>query len=180
MSESDPPEDRSDVAELEGMIMEASSALREEDLRAEAIRQNRYRVARRIIAVVMISLTCWGLRLFWTHPLIQSAPLPEGVEKGKQIDLDDSTGPPTTEAGRLTSGPPYSRNYRWVGTLYWTHKDGSRDTIAIHLGESVHIDGLGTITLTDVNPDPIIPEPRYGGWTCLFNLTLDPDVTLQY
>ncbi len=62
MSDSDPG--RSDVVELEGMIMEASSALREEDLRAEAIRQNRYRVARRIIAVVMTSLTCWGFWIF--------------------------------------------------------------------------------------------------------------------
>ena len=176
MSESDPPEDRSDVAELEGMIANGTPGRR----RTKPTWHKRHRTLVAILKIAMISLACWGLWIFWTHPLIHSAPLPEGVEREKQIDLDDSTGPPTTEAGRLTSGPPYSRNYRWVGTLYWTHKDGSRDTIAIRLGESVHIDGLGTITLTDVNPDPIIPEPRYGGWTCLFNLTLDPDVTLQH
>jgi len=74
MSDSDPG--RSDVVELEGMIMEASSALREEDLRAEAIRQNRYRVARRIIAVGREARLMQGK----THPNITTVrPLKDGV-----------------------------------------------------------------------------------------------------
>ena len=174
MSESDPG--RSDVAELEGMIANGTPGRR----RTKPTWHKRHRTLVAILKIAMISLVCWGLWIFWTHPLIHSAPLPEGVEREKQIDLDDSTGPPTTEAGRLTSGPPYSRNYRWVGTLYWTHKDGSRDTIAIRLGESVHIDGLGTVTLLGVEPDPIMSTPSIGGSYYTISLTLDPDVTLQH
>lgn len=177
MSESDPG--RSDVVELEGMIMEASSALREEDLRAEAIRQNRYRVARRIIAVVMTSLTCWGFWIFWTHPLFQYTPLPEGVENGKELEIGKFAGGPSTETGYLDSERPRAHNYRWVGTLHWIRHDGPADTITLPLGESVHIDGLGTVTLLGVEPDPIMSTPNVGGSYYTINLTLDPGVTLQ-
>lgn len=177
MSESDPG--RSDVAELEGMIMEASSALREEDLRAEAIRQNRYRVARRIIAVVMTSLTCWGFWIFWTHPLIQSASLPEGVERGKRLEIGGAIQSLSTETGNLMFDPPRAHNYRWVGTLHWIRHDGPTDTITLPLGESAHIDGLGTVTLLGVEPDPIMSTPSIGGSYYTINLTLDPGVTLR-
>ena len=140
----------------------------------------RHRTLVAILKIAMISLACWGLWIFWTHPLIQSAPLPTGIERGKQLSIGGGIPSLSTEAGNLTSDPPRARNHRWIGTLHWTRHDGSRDTITLHLGESTHIDGLGTITLLGVEPDPIMSTRNMGGFYYIINLTLDPDVTLQY
>ena len=174
MSDSDPG--RSDVAELEGMIANGTPGRR----RTKPTWHKRHRTLATILKIVMISLACWGLWIFWTHPLIQSAPLPAGIERGKQLSIGGGIPSLSTEAGNLTSDPPRARNHRWIGTLHWTRHDGSRDTITLHLGESTHIDGLGTITLLGVEPDPIMSTRNMGGFYYIINLTLDPDVTLQH
>ena len=46
----------------------------------------------------------------------------------------------------------------------------------MHLGESVHIDGLGTVTLLAVNPPPLLPDQKSGGWTIEVNINLNPDL----
>ena len=107
-------------------------------------------------------------------------PLPAGIERGKQLSIGGGIPSLSTEAGNLTSDPPRARNHRWIGTLHWTRHDGSRDTITLPLGESTHIDGLGTITLLSVEPDPIMSTRNMGGFYYIINLTLDPDVTLQH
>ncbi|VEI16693.1 Uncharacterised protein [Actinomyces viscosus] len=54
----------------------------------------------------------------------------------------------------------------------------------MRLGESVHIEGLGTVTLLEVNAPPIIPEINFskdrktGGWDYVVNIVLDPGLSL--
>ena len=173
MSESDPG--RSDVAELEGMIANGTPGRR----RAKPTWHKRHRTLVAVLKIAMISLACWGLWIFWTHPLIQSASLPEGVERGKRLEIGGEIQSLSTETGNLMFDPPRAHNYRWVGTLHWIRHDGPTDTITLPLGESAHIDGLGTVTLLGVEPDPIMSTPNVGGSYYTINLTLDPGVTLR-
>ena len=46
----------------------------------------------------------------------------------------------------------------------------------LHLGESIHIDGLGTVTLLAVNPPPLRPDQKSGGWTIKVHINLNPDL----
>ena len=101
------------------------------------------------------------------------------MENGKELEIGKSAGGPSTETGYLDPERPRAHNYRWVGTLHWIRHDGPTDTITLPLGESVHIDGLGTVTLLGVEPDPIMSTPNVGGSYYTINLTLDPGVTLR-
>jgi len=67
-------------------------------------------------------------------------------------------------------------SHEWIGTLKWVRRDGTEETIELHLGETVHIDGLGTVTLLGVNPKPLIPSDQSGGWTYKVYIVLDPGV----
>lgn len=67
---------------------------------------------------------------------------------------------PSTDAankphGMLRPGPLRSRNREWVGTVTWKPFHAAEPDYELRLGESVHIEGLGTVTLLEVNP----PQP---------------------
>ena len=80
----------------------------------------------------------------------------------------------------------HSENHEWVAEVRWRSGYGPRsksEIYRLHLGESVHIDGLGTLTLLAVNPGPVIPDltifgPPVPGTppNSFFNLNLDPGV----
>ena len=131
------------------------------------------------VAVVAVVVGGW---LWWTRPLTRSAPLPAGVEKGDVISLDGSIPPPRTRAGTLSSGGMRSQRHEWVGSVRWTLRGGAEEIYEMRLGESVHIDGLGTVTLLEVNPSPLIPEfpgfEKSGGYIYRVNINFDPGVSL--
>ena len=131
------------------------------------------------VAVVAVVVGGW---LWWTRPLTRSAPLPAGVEKGDVISLGDTIPPPRTRAGTLSSGGMRSQRHEWLGSVRWTLRGGAEEIYEMRLGESVHIDGLGTVTLLEVSPDPLIPElpgfEKSGGYTSRVNINLDPGVSL--
>ena len=130
---------------------------------------------------MVIGLAGW---LYWTHPTTTSVPLPDGVQKGEEEYLSGALPPPETIHGTLYSGPLRSRNHEWVGTVTWQPRHAAEQDYEIRLGESVHIEGLGTVTLLEVNPPPAIPEINFfkdrsaGGWKYRVNIALDPGLSL--
>ena len=67
------------------------------------------------------------------------------------ISLDGSIPAPETKVGRLETGGMRSEGHQWIGSVRWTPKGGNPAKYEMHLGESIHIDGLGTVTLLAVN-----------------------------
>ncbi|WP_143222821.1 hypothetical protein [Actinomyces oris] len=91
------------------------------------------------------------------------------------MSLDGPIPAPETKAGRLETGGMRSEHHQWIGSVRWTPKGGKPTRYELHLGESVHIDGLGTVTLIAVNPPPLIPDrTRGGGLTTRVHVALDP------
>ncbi|RAX20183.1 MULTISPECIES: hypothetical protein [Actinomyces] len=80
----------------------------------------------------------------------------------------------------LREGPLRSENHEWIGSLEWDRSDGVVEIFELRLGESVHIDGLGTVTLLRVHPEPLLPDYRDGAWTYAVNVTLDPGVEIMW
>ena len=126
------------------------------------------------VIVVLALLLGAGGWLWWTRPSTTSVPLPAGVGRGSVMSLDGSIPAPETKAGRLETGGMRSERHQWIGSVYWTPKGGESTEYEMHLGESVHIDGLGTVTLIAVNPPPLIPDDKDGGWTTRVHVALDP------
>ena len=130
---------------------------------------------------MVIGLAGW---LYWTHPSTTTAPLPDSAQKGEEEYLSGALPPPETIHGTLYSGPLRSRNHEWVGTVTWQPRHAAEQDYEIRLGESVHIEGLGTVTLLEVNPPPAIPEINFfkdrsaGGWKYRVNIALDPGLSL--
>ena len=127
------------------------------------------------IVVVVAIVAGLGGWLWWTRPSTTSVPLPAGVGRGSVMSLDGSIPAPETKAGRLETGGMRSERHQWIGSVRWTPKGGKPTKYELHLGESVHIDGLGTVTLIAVNPPPLIPDrTRGGGWTTRVHVALNP------
>lgn len=144
-------------------------------------------VRRLILGIIVATLTtvpCTAGWLYWTHPTTTSVPLPAGVEEGEVRYLSSALPSPQTIHGNLFPGPLYSRNHEWVGTVTWKPFHGAEQDYELRLGESVHIEGLGTVTLLEVNAPPIIPEINFskdrkvGGWDYMVNIALDPGLSL--
>ena len=92
------------------------------------------------------------------------------------ISLDGSIPAPETKVGRLETGGMRSEGHQWIGSVRWTPKGGNPAKYEMHLGESIHIDGLGTVTLLAVNPPPLILQEKEGGWTTRAHVVLDPEL----
>jgi len=130
------------------------------------------------VAVVAVGVGGW---LWWTRPLTRSAPLPAGVEKGNVVSMNSSIPPPETNEGELRWEDLRSERHEWIVELAWRNYRQNSDTpVRLHLGESVHIDGLGTLTLLGVDPAPLLRsyDAGGGGSRATFNLTVDPEVSL--
>lgn len=143
------------------------------------------------LVVVVVAAAGVGVQYWWTHPPTRSVPLPAGVERGKMISLGGSLPAVRTRTGGdLSSGGLQSESHEWLGVVRWRSGYGPRsksEVYRLHLGESVHIDGLGTLTLLAVNPGPVIPDlaifgPPMPGTppNSFFNLVLDPGVDLEW
>jgi len=130
---------------------------------------------------MVIGLVGW---LYWTHPSTTTASLPDGVQRGEEEYLSWALPHPETIHGTLRPGPLHSRNHEWVGTVTWKPFHAAEQDYEIRLGKSVHIEGLGTVTLLEVNPPPAIPDINFfkdrsaGGWKYRVNIALDPGLSL--
>ncbi|WKR20321.1 hypothetical protein AIF0345_0192 [Actinomyces israelii] len=146
------------------------------------------------VVVVVVAATGADGWLWWTHPPTRSVPLPAGVERGEYVALGGSDPSFRTAAdGDLSSAGMHSENHEWVAAVRWRPRyydpEGEEEVYRLHLGESVHIDGLGTRTLLAVNPGPItLPDLPFIGPpkarpstppNSFFNLVLDPGVDLE-
>ncbi len=134
------------------------------------------RVLMGCLVVTLLAAGSIGGWLWWTRPLTREVPLPDGVEAGHVWQIGTSVWPASTEAGMLREGPLRSENHEWIGSLEWARSDRIVETIELRLGETVHIDGLGTVTLLAVNPEPLLPDYRVGRWAYKVNVALDPGV----
>ena len=91
------------------------------------------------------------------------------------MSLGGATRAPETKAGRLETGGMRVEQNQWIGSVRWTPKGGKPAEYELHLGESAHIDGLGTVTLLAVNPRLHTPDKgEAGGWTTEVHVNLDP------
>lgn len=145
-----------------------------------------------LVVVVVVAAAGVGGWLWWTRPWTRSVPLPAGVERGDYVALGGSLPSIHTAAdGDLSSAGMHSENHEWVAAVRWRPRyydpEGEEEVYRLHLGESVHIDGLGTLTLLAVNPGPVIPDlaifgPPMPGTppNSFFNLVLDPGVDLEW
>ncbi|SDN45323.1 hypothetical protein SAMN05216355_10459 [Actinomyces ruminicola] len=134
------------------------------------------RVLAGCLVVALLAAAGIGGWLWWTRPLTREVPLPDGIEPGRVWQVGTSVEPARTEAGTLREGPLRSERHHWIGSLEWTRSDGVVEIFELRLGDTVHIDGLGTVTLLRVRPEPLLPDCRAGFWTYTVNVTLDPGV----
>ena len=128
------------------------------------------------VVVVLALLLGAGGWLWWTRPSTTSVSLPAGVEGGETVRLADSLPPRQTRTGALGYDSLRSERHQWIASVRWTPTGGKPTVYELHLGESVHIDGLGTVTLLAVNPPPLLPDQKSGGWTIEVNINLNPDL----
>ena len=134
------------------------------------------RVLTGCLMVVLLATAGFGGWLWWTRPPVREVPLPDGVEGGEVWQIASSIPSLRTEAGALSDGALRAEGHEWIGSLEWARSDRIVETIELRLGETVHIDGLGTVTLFAVNPEPLLPDYRLGGWTYKVYIILDPGV----
>ena len=167
-------------------------------------RRHRHRASRGVLVlVVLVALGCSvvGWRMWQAQrqreahaiqwPTVNSVALPPDVEAGQTISLGGTaTNFTRTKAGELYVGSCRIENRQWVVTLDWELHDADDERPTLHLGESAHLTGLGTITLLSVTlpspapsddfrfpwePPPLI---QISGSYIMANLTLDPGVVL--
>ncbi|WP_128683244.1 hypothetical protein [Actinomyces qiguomingii] len=155
------------------------------DDEALAVALFRRRVLRTLAGCLVVALLAAvgvGGWLWWTRPLTREVPLPDGIaaEDGVYVQVGGSVPPINTESGRLQSSRMRSESYEWIGALRWIRTDGSEEVVELRLGETAHIDGLGNVTLLAVNPRPLIPNDKTGGWTYKVYIVLDPGVEIMW
>ncbi|RJF40170.1 hypothetical protein D4740_12565 [Actinomyces sp. 2119] len=140
---------------------------------------------RRVVVVLVVVLVVAGA-LWWVVPLRFSAPASTRLEERNIITMGGAVPPFSTTNGQLTLAGLDPRVHRWVVTLRWSHTDpatgeltGAEELVQVDLGESVHIEGLGTVTLLKVNPQVLLPflSSAPGEWSCTVNLAFDPGVS---
>ena len=114
-----------------------------------------------VLVVVVLGCSVVGGRLmyaWWQRPPTDWVPLPPGIEKGETLYLGGSLPPPRTKQGRLELVGRYAENREWVAVLQWKILgEVTTEKYSLRLGESVHVAGLGTVTLQGVIPPRIRP-----------------------
>ena len=167
-------------------------------------RRHGYRASRGVLVlVVLVILGCSvvGWRMWQAQrqreahaiqwPTVNSVTLPPDVEAGQTISLGGTANNLTnTKTGSLYVRSCRIENRQWVVTLDWERHDADDERPTLHLGESTHLTGLGTITLLSVPlPSPAPPDDFHFPWEppktidggydyIMLNVTLDPGVVL--
>ena len=167
-------------------------------------RRHGYRASRGVLVlVVLVILGCSvvGWRMWQAQrqreahaiqwPTVNSVALPPDVEAGQTISLGGTANNLTnTKTGSLYVRSCRIENRQWVVTLDWERHDADDERPTLHLGESTHLTGLGTITLLSVTlPSPAPPDDFHFPWEppktidggydyIMLNVTLDPGVVL--
>ena len=139
-----------------------------------------------VLVVVVLGCSVVGGRLmyaWWQRPPTDWVPLPPGIEKGETLYLGGSLPPPRTKQGRLELVGRYAENREWVAVLQWKILgEVATEKYSLRLGESVHVAGLGTVTLQGVIPPrESLPweEPVYQtSAAVVLNLNLDAGIVL--
>ena len=134
-----------------------------------------------VVLLVVVGLVGAGAGyLWWVRPPVREAPLPPGIEKGEDLLLSPPIPPAGTSTGTLSFFSLGTQRHEWVAFVTWATKDPtSSRNIELRLGQPVHVQGLGTLTLTWVEPAPPPWDLSSGSGPCLGeNLNHDPDVTM--
>lgn len=78
--------------------------------------------------------------------------------------MRSSIPPVHVEAGILRWEALRSERHEWVATFGWAPADGEGPTrFDLRLGESIHIDGMGAVTLLEVEPAALSGSNVPGG-----------------
>ena len=133
-----------------------------------------------VVLLVVVGLVGAGAGyLWWVRPPVRRAPLPPEIEKGEDLVLGPSIRLEFMSTGDLDFSSLGTQRHEWVAFVTWATKDPTTSSrnIELRLGQPVHVQGLGTLTLTWVRPAPPPWDlsdgsgPRLGG-----NLNPDPGV----
>ena len=106
-------------------------------------------------------------------------PLPPGIEKGEDLVLGPSIRLEFMSTGDLDFSSLGTQRHEWVAFVTWATKDPTTSSrnIELRLGQPVHVQGLGTLTLTWVRPAPPPWDLSDGSGPRLgVNLNPDPGV----
>lgn len=139
-----------------------------------------------VLVVVVLGCSVVGgclMYAWWQRPPTDWVPLPPGIEKRETLYLGGSLPPPRTKQGRLELVGRYAENREWVAVLQWKILgEVATEKYSLRLGESVHVAGLGTVTLQGVIPPrESLPweEPVYQtSAAVVLNLNLDAGIVL--
>ena len=118
--------------------------------------------------------------LWWVRPPVRRAPLPPGIEKGEDLVLGPSIRLEFMSTGDLDFSSLGTQRHEWVAFVTWATKDPTTSSrnIELRLGQPVHVQDLGTLTLTWVSPAPPPWDLSDGSGPRLgVNLNPDPGVT---
>ena len=134
-----------------------------------------------VVLLVVVGLVGAGAGyLWWVRPPVRRAPLPPGIEKGEDLVLGPSIRLEFMSTGDLDFSSLGTQRHEWVAFVTWATKDPTTSSrnIELRLGQPVHVQDLGTLTLTWVSPAPPPWDLSSGSGPRLgVNLNLDPGVT---
>ena len=133
-----------------------------------------------VVLLVVVGLVGAGAGyLWWVRPPVRRAPLPPGIEKGEDLVLGPSIRLEFMSTGDLDFSSLGTQRHEWVAFVTWATKDPTTSSrnIELRLGQPVHVQDLGTLTLTWVRPAPPPWDLSDGSGPRLgVNLNLDPGV----
>lgn len=133
-----------------------------------------------VVLLVVVGLVGAGAGyLWWVRPPVRRAPLPPGIEKGEDLVLGPSIRLEFMSTGDLDFSSLGTQRHEWVAFVTWATKDPTTSSrnIELRLGQPVHVQGLGTLTLTWVRPAPPPWDLSDGSGPRLgVNLNPDPGV----
>ena len=117
-----------------------------------------------VIAVMTTTIaTVEVLDLWWTRPPTRAAgPVPDDANTYRFCAKCDTSWDWKTDTGIILSpvGRLWEEHHSWVTDIRWARKATDPgpsyfNPLELRLGESKHIDGLGTLTLVEVRPEPL-------------------------
>jgi len=134
-----------------------------------------------VVLLVVVGLVGAGAGyLWWVRPPVRRAPLPPEIEKGEDLVLGPSIRLEFMSTGDLDFSSLGTQRHEWVAFVTWATKDPTTSSrnIELRLGQPVHVQDLGTLTLTWVRPAPPPWDLSDGSGPRLgVNLNPDPGVT---